>query len=84
MSSPSGQQVPLSALASSAPETAPLTVNHQGLFPAVTISFNLAGNASLGDAVNQIQSRLRPSRLPKTIHTLFAGTAQAYQDSLKN
>ncbi len=55
VSAPGGQQVPLSALASYEPETAPLTVSHQGLFPAVTISFNLAPNASLGDAVNEIQ-----------------------------
>jgi multidrug efflux pump len=84
VSSPAGQQVPLSALASSARETAPLTVNHQGLFPAVTISFNLAANASLGDAVDEIESAATTIGLPKTIHTLFAGTAQAYQDSLSN
>jgi multidrug efflux pump len=82
VSAPGGQQVPLSALASYEPETAPLTVNHQGLFPAVTISFNLATNASLGDAVNEIQAAALTIGLPKTIHTLFAGTAQAYQDSL--
>jgi len=84
ISSPSGQQVPLSALASTTQETAPLTVGHQGLFPAVTISFNLATNASLGDAVDQIGSAARAIGLPKTIQTFFAGTAQAYQDSLSN
>jgi multidrug efflux pump len=82
--SPKGEQVPLSALASSAEETAPLTVAHQGLFPAVTLSFNLAPNASLGDAVAAIQQASVQIGLPKTIHTLFAGTAQAYQDSLGN
>ncbi len=82
VSAPDGQQVPLSALASYEPETAPLTVSHQGLFPAVTLSFNLATNASLGDAVNEIQKAALTIGLPKTIHTLFAGTAQAYQDSL--
>ena len=82
VSAPAGQQVPLSALASYESETAPLTVNHQGLFPAVTISFNLAPDASLGDAVNEIQSATATIGLPRTIHTLFAGTAQAYQDSL--
>jgi len=82
VSAPGGRQVPLSALAAYEPETAPLSVTHQGLFPAVTISFNLAPNASLGDAVSQIQSAARTIGLPKTIHTLFAGTAQAYQDSL--
>jgi multidrug efflux pump len=84
VSSPGGQQVPLSALAAANVSTAPLTVNHQGLFPAVTISFNLAPNASLGDAVNEIESAAATIGLPKTIHTLFAGTAEAYQDSLGN
>jgi multidrug efflux pump len=84
VSDPNGREVPLSAVASYAPETAPLTVNHQGLFPAVTISFNLAGNASLGDAVDEINAAAANVGLPKTIHTLFAGTAQAFQDSLSN
>jgi multidrug efflux pump len=82
VSAPNGRQVPLSALATNDPETAPLTVAHQGLFPAVTLSFNLAPNASLGEAVNDIESAAIAIGLPKTIHTLFAGTAQAYQDSL--
>jgi multidrug efflux pump len=82
VSAPGGRQVPLSALTAYEAETAPLTVNHQGLFPAVTISFNLAPNASLGDAVNEIETASEQIGLPKTIHTLFAGTAQAYQDSL--
>ena len=82
VSAPDGSEVPLSALAAYEPETAPLTVNHQGLFPAVTISFNLSGNAALGDAVTEIQKAALTIGLPKTIHTLFAGTAQAYQDSL--
>jgi multidrug efflux pump subunit AcrB len=83
VSSPSGGQVPLSALAHYAPETAPLTVNHQGLFPAVTISFNLASGSSLGEAENDISAAAETIGLPKTIHTLYAGTAQAYQDSLQ-
>jgi multidrug efflux pump len=84
VSAPNGRQVPLSAVASYGPETAPLTVNHQGLFPAVTISFNLAGNASLGDAIDEINAAAVKVGLPKTIHTLFAGTAQAFQESLSN
>ncbi|HWF07918.1 MAG TPA: multidrug efflux RND transporter permease subunit [Bryobacteraceae bacterium] len=84
VTAPGGQQVPLSALAQYAPATAPLTVNHQGLFPAVTISFNLSPNASLGTAVDEINKAAATLGLPPTIHTLFAGTAQAYQDSLKN
>jgi hydrophobe/amphiphile efflux-1 (HAE1) family protein len=80
--SPGGQQVPLSAFSSYAPETAPLAVSHQGLFPAVTISFNLLPGVALGDAVTEIQSAASRIGLPATIHTAFAGTAQAYQQSL--
>jgi multidrug efflux pump len=82
VSSPSGNQVPLSALAHYEPETAPLTINHQGLFPAVTISFNLPPGVSLGQAEDDISAAAETVGLPKTIHTLYAGTAQAYQDSL--
>jgi multidrug efflux pump len=82
VSSPNGGQVPLSALATYEPSTAPLAVNHQVLFPAVTISFNLAPGASLGEAVTEIQAAADEIGLPKTINTLFAGNAQAYQDSL--
>jgi multidrug efflux pump len=82
LNAPGGQQVPLSAVARFGPQTAPLTVAHQGLFPAVTLSFNLADNVSLGEAVNEIESAATAIGLPRTIHTLFAGTAQAYQDSL--
>jgi multidrug efflux pump len=80
--SPSGQQVPLSAIAHYAPTTAALLVNHQGLFPAVTISFNLRPGIALGDAVEAINADAAKIGLPPTIHTGFAGTAQAYQDSL--
>ncbi|MGP8246568.1 MAG: multidrug efflux RND transporter permease subunit [Bryobacteraceae bacterium] len=77
-------QVPLSAFAHFAPDTAPLSVNHQGLFPAVTISFNLQPGIALGDAVNAITAASRKVGLPPTIQTMFAGTAQAYQESLGN
>ena len=80
--SPRGEQVPLSALAHYAPQTAPLSVSHQGLFPAVTISFNLRPGVALGDAVDAINAAATKIGLPTTIHTGFAGTAQAYQDSL--
>jgi multidrug efflux pump len=80
--SPGGKEVPLSALSSYAPTTAPLAVNHQGLSPAVTISFNLRPGVALGDAVNAINASATKIGLPETIHTGFAGTAQAYQDSL--
>jgi multidrug efflux pump len=79
----SGNQVPLSALAKFAPSTAPLAIAHQGLFPAVTISFNLAGNTSLGEAVEAVQEAASKVGLPPSIQTVFAGTAQAFQQSLK-
>jgi multidrug efflux pump len=82
VNSPSGQEVPLSALAHFEPTTAPLTVTHQGLFPAVTISFNLKPGVALGDAVDAIDAASTKVGLPATIQTEFAGTAQAYQESL--
>src|ERR1022692_2929227 len=80
--SPAGHQVPLSAFAKFASTTAPLTVTHQGLFPSVTISFNLKPGAALGDAVNAIAAVAAKVGLPPTIQTQFAGTAQAYEASL--
>jgi multidrug efflux pump len=62
--------------------TAPLSVNHQGLIPAITLSFNLRPGVALGDAVNAIAAAGRKIGLPTTVQTGFAGTAQAYQDSL--
>jgi multidrug efflux pump len=82
-SSTSGSgNVPLVALASSAAGTTPLSVNHTGLFPSVTVSFNLAPGVSLSDAtqlITQMQQRLGT---PSTIRGFFAGTLQAYQQSL--
>ncbi len=80
--SPAEQQVPLSALAKFSSTTAPLTVTHQGLFPAVTISFNLKPGVALGDAAIATDAAAAKVGLPPTIHTGFAGTAQAYEDSL--
>ena len=80
--SPGGQEVPLSALAQVGNTTAPLTVTHQGLFPAVTISFNLRPGVALGDAVNATTAVAAKIGLPATIQTEFAGTAQAYEASL--
>ncbi len=82
VNSPSGEQVPMSAFATFAPDTAPLTVTHQGLFPAVTVSFNLRPGVALGDAVNATAAAAAKIGLPPTIHTAFAGTAQAYEASL--
>jgi multidrug efflux pump len=82
VASPSGMEVPLSAIAKTATATAPLSVNHQGLFPAITLSFNLRPGVALGTAVNAINASATKVGLPATIQTGFAGTAQAYQDSL--
>ncbi len=82
--SPSGTEVPLNAIAQYAPTTAPLAVTHQGLAPATTISFNLQPGVALGDAVDAITRAAATVGLPRSIQTRFAGTAQAYQDSLKN
>ena len=82
--SPKGEEVPLSAIAHFAPQTAPLAVSQQGLFPAVTLSFNLRPGVALGDAVTAIHAAAAKVGLPATIHTGFAGTAQAYQDSLQS
>jgi multidrug efflux pump len=81
---PGGEQVPLSAFAHHAPTVAPLAVTHQGLFPSATISFNLRPGVALGDAVTAIEAAAQRIGLPPTIHTAFAGTAQAYQESLGN
>ena len=81
---PDGSQVPLAAIAHYAPDTAPLSVNHHSLFPAVTISFNLKPGIALGDAVNAITQAAKQEGLPSTIQSMFAGTAEAYQQSLAN
>ncbi|MDE3175253.1 MAG: efflux RND transporter permease subunit, partial [Pseudomonadota bacterium] len=77
------QLVPLSAFAkwSTAP-VAPLSISHQGQFPAVTISFNLAQGVALGPATAAIKSAERELRLPVGLQTAFQGNAQAFQDSL--
>ena len=76
--------VPLGTFSQFAISTTPLTVNHQGQFPAVTISFNLAPGVSLGDAVALITQAEQDIHLPAGIWTTFAGTAQAFQASLSN
>jgi multidrug efflux pump len=79
-----GDLVPLAAFTHYEPSTAPLAVNHQGQFPAVTISFNLPAGVALGDAVNAISRAQTEIRLPATIRGSFQGTAQAFQASLAN
>ena len=78
----SGVIVPLSTVARYAPATAPLAVNHQGQFPAVTFSFNLAPGESLSDAMKAINDAELTAGVPATIRGSFSGTAQAFQASL--
>jgi HAE1 family hydrophobic/amphiphilic exporter-1 len=75
-----GKLVPLTAVATVTPSVGPLSVNHSGQLPSVTLSFNLAPNVSLGDAVNEVQRAARQI-LPASISTGFGGTAQAFQAS---
>ena len=77
-----GAPVPLSAMVRVSTTTAPLAVNHQGQFPAVTVSFNLAGGESLGAAVAGIQAAQARIGMPPSVHADFAGTAQAFKQSL--
>jgi len=81
---PADSQVPLSAFARYAPSNTALSVNHQGFFPSVTISFNLPVGVSLSQAVPAIEQAEREIGLPLTIHGSFQGTAQAYQDALSS
>jgi multidrug efflux pump subunit AcrB len=76
-----GNLIPLSAFAHYEPSNTALSVNHLGIFPAITLSFNLAPGASLGPAVEHIQSATREIGVPATVHATFQGTAQAFQDS---
>ncbi|MGH7045342.1 MAG: efflux RND transporter permease subunit [Stellaceae bacterium] len=77
-----GAEVPLSAVAHFVTKAEPVTVNHQGLFPAVTLSFNLAPGAALSQAVAAIDALRAKIGAPATLHGAFEGTAQAYQQSL--
>ena len=81
---PNGAQVPLSMFAHFTPKAEALSVNHQGQFPAVTLSFNLTPGYSIGQAVDAIQKLQDELRLPGTIDGSFQGTAQAFQASLKS
>jgi multidrug efflux pump len=84
VTSTNGAAVPLSAFAHFEERTAPLTVNHQGQFPVVTISFNLAPGASLGDATTAIDQAQQSIGMPLSIQAAFQGTAASFQASLSN
>ncbi len=76
--------VPLAAFSHYGPGSTPLAVNHDGLFVATTISFNLAANASLGDAVSAINQAMDKIGVPSSIHGSFQGTARVFQQSIAN
>ena len=78
--SQTGTLVPLTSVASASSDVGPLSVNHSGQLPSVTLSFNLPPGVSLGAAVNEVQKAARQT-LPSTISTGFSGTAQAFQAS---
>jgi multidrug efflux pump len=82
--SSNGTQVPLSAFTTYTSEMTPIAVNHQGQFPVVTLSFNLAQGVSLGQAVDAIKLAQEDIGLPPSIHAGFQGTAAAFQASLAN
>jgi multidrug efflux pump len=82
--SSTGGQVPLSAFTHYEEGSVPLVINHQGQFPTVTISFNLAPGYSLGEAVDAINRATREIGMPESVQSQFQGTAQAFQASLTN
>ena len=79
-----GSSVPLSTFSHFESGTAPLSVNRQGQFPVVTISFNLASRASLGDATSAIEGAEKELNMPASVQASFQGTAQAFRSSLTN
>ena len=79
--SSSGALVPLGSVATLTTNLGPLTVNHLGQFPSVTISFNLMPGTAIGDAVSEV-NKLARNELPATVTTQFQGTAQAFEASL--
>jgi multidrug efflux pump subunit AcrB len=79
-----GAAVPLTAFAHIKTESAPLTITHQGQFPAITLSFNLRPGASLGEAVKAIQQTEQQIGLPETVVTTFSGSAAEFRSSLKS
>ncbi len=78
----SGRNIPLLAVAKGQANTTPLAINHTGLFPSVTVSFNLAPNVSLSDATSSINQMQKLLGTPSTLQGFFAGTLLAYQQSL--
>ncbi len=79
-----GTPVPLSQITSTQTSSAPLSINHQGQFPAVTLSFNLGPGVALGPAIEAVHRAEASIGLPASVHASFQGTAQAFQSSLSN
>jgi multidrug efflux pump len=84
VSTSNGAAVPLSAIAHFEPSSTPLLITHQGQFPVVTVSFNLASNASLGAATDAIDKVQKSMNMPLSIQTAFQGSAASFQASLTN
>jgi multidrug efflux pump len=84
VTTPNGAAVPLSAFTHFESRSAPLSVNHQGQFPVVTISFNLAPGASLGEATKAINAAQKDLEMPLSVQAAFQGTAASFQISLSN
>ena len=76
--------VPLGAFVTMTPGTESLSINHQGQFPSVTVSFNLAGNASLGQAIDAINKTAKNINFPPSVQAGFQGTAASFENSLSN
>ncbi len=83
-SSTPSNAVPLGAFTHMEPGTESLSINHQGQFPSVTVSFNLADNVSLGDAIDAINKTAKNMNFPASVQTGFQGTAAAFENSLDN
>jgi multidrug efflux pump len=81
---PNGGQIPFSTFSHVDTTTVPITVNHQGQFPVVTLSFNLAPNISLGDAVKAVNKVKDDMGMPPSVQAAYQGTAEAFQSSLAN
>ena len=81
-SSQPGREIPIGAMAKLRPAQVPLSINHDGQLPAVTLSFNLAPGTSLGEAVDAVQARMRQEQAPSALNGEFSGTARVFQSSL--
>jgi multidrug efflux pump len=79
-----GGVIPIRAVTTAQPSTTPLTINHTGLFPSVTVAFNLSPGMSLSDATREIDELKQRLGTPNTVRGFFAGTLQAFQDSLSS